>query len=90
MDSLLKLTSIQLDNQTKPQTYFPVVLSTDLCLDISKNKYMEVEVGVKPIKLCIEEDFINDLLVFGEEIKKVAKKREELLQGASDKHSQNS
>ncbi len=27
---LLKLSSIQLDNQTKPLTYFPVVLYTDL------------------------------------------------------------
>ena len=70
MTAHLELSSIQLDNQTHALTYFPVVLTTDLGITISKNKYVEAEVHAKTIKLNIEEDFANDVMAFLGEVKK--------------------
>jgi hypothetical protein len=70
MSTRLDLSEIQLDNQTKPLTYFPVVLTTDLTFIFSKAKYLEAEVKAKTIKLSVEEEFLNDTMAFLGEIKK--------------------
>lgn len=76
MSAKLQLAQIQIDNQTKPLTYFPVVLSTDISVFLKKEKYLEAEVETSNIRLNIEEDFLYDLMAFGAELKKIISQSE--------------
>lgn len=79
LQALIKLKTIQLDNQTKPLTYFPVVLSTEMTVKIEKSKYLEVELQAESIKLSIEEDFISDMTLFIAYLKSLSQPEQNLV-----------